>query len=145
MNKTIQTVRLGADPEVKTGSNGNKIVSFSGAVKKSYTKEGESDTAWFRYTAFGKTAEHIANYLKKGSFVLITSEVAPNDYTKDGVKHYGVNFIVQNVEFLEKRNAEGGAPAQPQAQASQPVEAPASAPVADDDAELPFNVDAFDF
>lgn len=105
MNKVIMTVTLCADPEVKTyGSDGKVLVSFNGAVNKRFKKEGEADADFFKYTAFGKTAEFIAKYFKKGSKMLITGEVNNNNYEKDGVKHYGTQILIDNVEFFGKKS-----------------------------------------
>ena len=100
MNKLIQTVTLCADPEVKTYGDGKSLVTFNGAVNKRFKKEGEPDADFFKYTAFGKTAEFISKYFKKGSKMLMTGEVQNNNYEKDGVKHYGVQIIIDNVEFF---------------------------------------------
>lgn len=103
MNKVIQTVTLCADPEVKTYGDGKTLVNFNGAVNKRFKKEGEADADFFKYTAFGKTAEFIEKYFKKGSKMLITGEINNNNYEKDGVKHYGVQILIENVEFFGKK------------------------------------------
>ena len=65
MNKVFQTVTLGKDPELKTYGDGKSLVNFTGAVNKRFVKEGEDSADWFNYTAYGKTAEFINQYLKK--------------------------------------------------------------------------------
>ena len=105
MNKVIMTVTLCADPEVKTyGNDGKTLVTFNGAVNKRFTKDGEPNADFFKYTAFGKTAEFIAKYFKKGQKMLITGEVNNNNYEKDGVKHYGTQILIDNVEFFGKKS-----------------------------------------
>lgn len=103
MNKTIQTVTLGADPEVHSYGDGKTRVTFSGAVKRRYVKEGETDTDWFKYVAFGKTADFIAKYFKKGSKMLVEGSFQNNNYEKDGTKVYGFQFIIDSVEFFGKK------------------------------------------
>ena len=103
MNKVIQVVTLGADPEIKTyGDDGKSLATFSGAVAKRFVKDGEDNVDWFKYCAFGATADFIGKYFKKGSKMLIEGEIHNNNYTKDGVKHYGVQITVNNVEFYGK-------------------------------------------
>jgi len=109
MNKVIQTVTLGKDPELKQYGDGKQMVTFSGAVQKRYVKEGEESADWFNYVAFGKTAEFISKYFKKGSKMLITGEVNNNNYEKDGVKHYGVKINIDTVEFFGSKPANGEA------------------------------------
>ena len=138
MNRTTQTVIFGGDPEVKTYGDGKTMVAFSGAVARRFHKEGETDTDWFKYVAFGKTAEFISQYFKKGSKALIEGSFQNNNYTKDdGTKVYGFQMVVDNVEFFGKKrdgNVSGGsgnddAPAeQPTTTASAPAERPAAKP-----------------
>lgn len=107
MNNTIQTVRLANDPEVstyKTKDGDKSRVSFGGYVSKRFKKDDEKDNS-FSYVAFGATADFIAKYFKKGQMALITSEVNNNNYTdKEGAKHYGVQFVVDKIEFFGKKS-----------------------------------------
>ena len=118
MNKVIQVVTLGADPEIKSYGNDNTLASFSGAVRKRFVKDGEPDADWFKYVAFGKTAEFIQKYFKKGSKALIEGEIHNNNYTdQNGNKVYGTQITINNVEFYGSKtdgNVGGGnsAPAQ---------------------------------
>ena len=138
MNKTTQTVTFGGDPEVKTYGDGKTMVTFSGAVARRFHKEGETDTDWFKYVAFGKTAEFISQYFKKGSKALIEGSFQNNNYTKDdGTKVYGFQMVIDSVEFFGKKgdgNVSGGsgngdAPAaQPTTTASAPAEQSAAKP-----------------
>lgn len=131
MNKLIQTVTLCADPEVKTyGNEGKSLVTFNGAVNKRFKKDGENNADFFKYTAFGSTADFIAKYFKKGSKMLMTGEIQNNNYEKDGVKHYGVQIIIDSVEFFGKKSdGENNAnESQPSAPANNSAPAENSAP-----------------
>lgn len=125
MNKLIQTVTLCADPEVKSYGDGKSLVTFNGAVNKRFKKEGDPDADFFKYTAFGKTAEFISKYFKKGSKMLVMGEVQNNNYEKDGVKHYGVQIIIDTVEFFGKKsdgeNAANNSQSTPAAENSSPA------------------------
>ena len=103
MNKVIQVVTLGADPEIREYGDGKTLVNFSGAVQKRYVRDGEDSADWFKYTAFGPTADFIAKYFQKGSKMLVEGEIHNNNYEKDGVMHYGVQITVNNVEFYGKK------------------------------------------
>lgn len=138
MNKVIQTVTLCADPESRPYNNGEgTIVSFNGAVNKRFVKEGEPNADFFQYTAFGKTAEFIMKYFKKGSKMLMTGEVNNNNYTdKEGKKVYGTKILIDNVEFFgtkkdnevsgDSSQANGNASATAANNTSSPAEASAS-------------------
>lgn len=108
MNKVFQTVTLGKDPELKTYGDGKSLVNFTGAVNKRFVKEGEDSADWFNYTAYGKTAEFINQYFKKGDKMLITGELTNNNYEKDGVKHYGCKINIDTVEFFGSKKAASG-------------------------------------
>ena len=105
MNQVIQVVTLGADPEIKEYSSGKNMAKFSGAVPKRYTREGENNTNWFQYVAFGATADFIEKYFRKGSKMLVVGEINNNNYTKeDGTKVYGDQIVINTVEFYGKKS-----------------------------------------
>jgi len=103
MNKVIQVVTCCADPKVSTYGDNKTRVNFNGAVAKRFKKEGENDN-FFQYVAFGATADFIGKYFKKGSKMLITGEINNNNYEKDGVTHYGVQILIDSVEFFGKKS-----------------------------------------
>lgn len=121
MNKVIQTITFCADPELKTyGSDNKPITTFNAAVNKRFKKEGQPDADFFRYTAFGKTAEFICKYFTKGSKALITGEINNNNYEKDGVMHYGNQILIDNIEFFGKK-VDGASESEGDASASKPT------------------------
>ena len=127
MNKVIQTVTLGKDPEVKTYGDGKTLVNFTGAVNKRFVKEGEDSADWFNYTAYSKTAEFVSKYFHKGDKMLITGELVNNNYEKDGVKHYGCKIIIDTVEFFgSKKSADEAKAESADAPAAETAAAPAS-------------------
>lgn len=107
MNDWKVTGRLVADPELTTFGDNKSKVTFRLANRKRFVKEGEQDSDFFTFVAFGATAEFIAKYFKKGSSILIErAEVHNNNYTKDdGTKVYGQQFIAQSVEFYGSGNS----------------------------------------
>lgn len=118
MNRVIQTVTFAVDPQTSTYGDGKTRVTFGAYVKKRFKKDGEKDNS-FQYVAFGSTADFIAKYFKKGSKALISGEINNNNYEKDGVTHYGVQILVDNVEFFgskadnESTGSNGGDTAAP--------------------------------
>ena len=111
MNKIILLARLTRDPEVRysQGENSIAIASFSIAVNRRFKREGEADADFFNCTAFGKQAEFIERYLRKGVKVLTTGRIQNDNYTnKDGQMVYSVRIMVEDIEFAESKNAQGG-------------------------------------
>ena len=109
MNKFIAMGRLTRDPETRIYGDNKTLASFSLAVDRRFKKDGEPTADFFNCTAFGKTAEVIERYIKKGTKVLIEGEIQNNNYKdKNGVKHYSMSVIVNNIEFAESKKAAEG-------------------------------------
>ena len=97
MNKTMLLGRVTKDIELKFGKDGMAIAKFSVAVNR--MKKGETD--FINCIAFGKTAETIANYIKKGSQIGIEGHIQTGSYTnKDGHKVYTTDVIVDRFDFV---------------------------------------------
>ncbi len=106
MNKVILMGRLTRDPEVSSSASGTTFARFSIAVDRRFKREGEPDADFFNCTAFGKTAEFVERYLKKGTKVVVTGRLQNNNYTnKEGQKVYDVRIMVEELEFAESKNA----------------------------------------
>ena len=102
MNKLILIGRLTKDPEIRVSGNVT-IAKFSLAVDRKYKRDGEPEADFFNCTAFNKTAEFIEKYCSKGMKMAIEGRIQNDNYEKDGVKHYGVTVIVENIEFAESK------------------------------------------
>ena len=102
MNKVIEIGRLTKDPEIITSTSGTTFARFSIAVDRRFKKEGEPEADFFNCTAFGKTAEFISAWIKKGTKVAIVGRLQNNNYTnKEGQKVYDVRIMVEEIEFAE--------------------------------------------
>lgn len=97
MLNTIQVMgRLGGDPEIKTSSKSDsKYVTFSLA-----NTPKKDETYWFNCVAFNRTAQLIADYLKKGSMAIIEGNMVPEKYEKDGKTMTSWKLIAKRVHFL---------------------------------------------
>ena len=103
-NKVQLIGNLGQNPEVKELNGGKKVAKFSLATNETYrNKAGEkvTDTQWHNLVAWGKTAEVIEKYLKKGSEVAIEGKILNRNYTdKEGVKRYVTEIQVSDLLML---------------------------------------------
>ncbi len=71
-NLVVLVGRLGRDPELSVTSGGIPLCKFSIAVDRDYKKsDGDRETDWIDIVAWRQRAEFAANYLKKGSLVLV--------------------------------------------------------------------------
>ena len=130
-NVVVISGRLTKDPELKTSQSGMSYCQFTIANSR---KKDES--SFFNFTAFGKTAEYLCNYAKKGSYVITTGSVEQRKYTnKDGVEVTGYSFTTNSADIIGgKAPQQNTAPAVPQQNP-----APAPHPVApESNEELPF-------
>lgn len=101
MNKIIITGRSTKDVELKVTPSGTNVATFSVAVKRAF-KDNESD--FFECVAYGKTAELVSKYIKKGDLFGIEGRLQTRNYTnKEGRKVYVTEIIVENVEFLQAK------------------------------------------
>lgn len=103
MNDFKCTGRLTNNPVSGTSNNEKRTsyCQFGIAIRQDWHAEGEGPSAdFFQCVAFGKTAEFIAKYFRKGSPILIKrSQIRNNNREVDGQTVYGNQIIVQEVEF----------------------------------------------
>ena len=103
MNQVQMTGRLTKDPEIKYTPSQTAYANFCIAISRGKDKEGNELTDFPNITAFGKTAELVEKYCKKGMMVGITGSVRTGSYEKDGKKYYTTNIIADRVEFMESK------------------------------------------
>lgn len=105
-NKVQLIGNLGNDPEVINLEGGSKLAKFSMATNESYKNaKGEkvTDTQWHNIVAWGKTAEIVENYLKKGNEVAVEGKLINRSYeTKDGDKRYVTEIKCSELLMLGK-------------------------------------------
>lgn len=104
VNKATLLGRLGKDPEVKYTADGTAIARFSVATTEKYKdRSGESkeETSWHSCGAFGKAAEIIGEYCKKGDLIYIEGKIAYSKRTgDDGVERYYTDIKVRDFTLL---------------------------------------------
>ena len=108
MNKVIMMGRLTRDPEVRysQGASQTAIARFSLAVDRKWKREGEPDADFFNCTVFGRQADFVEKYLRKGIKIIVAGRIQNDNYTnKKGQKVYAVQIIVDEIEFAESKNA----------------------------------------
>ena len=107
MNKIILMGRLTKDPEISSSTNGTTFARYSLAVDRRFKREGDPDADFFNCTSFGKQAEFVEKYLKKGTKVVLTGRLQNNNYTtKEGTKVYSVQIMVEEIEFAESKKGD---------------------------------------
>ena len=160
VNKVIIVGNLGRDPEIRYMPSGDAIANIAVATsyksKDKNTGEQKELTEWHRISFFGRLAEIVGQYLKKGSSVYVEGRLQTRKYTdKDGVEKYATDIIAETMQMLGGRQGMGGeggmdeggydAPPQRQAPQRQAPPAPAARPApkpapnfSDMDDDIPF-------
>ena len=109
MNKIILMGRLTRDPEVRYSDDNKAVGRFALAVDRKFKRDGGPTADFFNCTAFGKTAEFVEKYLKKGTKILLTGSIQNDNYTNGhGEQVYAMQVIVDEMEFAESKNAGSG-------------------------------------
>ncbi|MDD7267334.1 MAG: single-stranded DNA-binding protein [Lachnospiraceae bacterium] len=112
MNKVILMGRLTREPDVRygAGEGASAIARYTLAVDRRFKREGSDQTADFiSCVVFGKGAEFAEKYLHQGTKIAITGRIQTGSYTnKEGVKVYTTDVVVEEQEFAESKNAQGG-------------------------------------
>ncbi len=113
INKAFIFGRLGQDPELKALPSGTQVASFSIATNRFYKdKDGnkQEQTDWHNIVVFGRQAELVQQYLKKGDTAFIEGRIQTRSWEgQDGQKRYRTEIVADRVQFGPKTQA--GAPA----------------------------------
>lgn len=106
MNIVVLNGRLTRDPELKFGQSGKAYSRFTIAVERSFQSDKEKSTDFINCVAFGKTAEFIGEYFRKGKKILLNGKLQMNQYEADGKKFTTYIVIVDTVEFGDSKKDE---------------------------------------
>lgn len=121
MNKWMGIGRLTADPKIATAQSGTLIASYTLAVNRPRTANGQDAADFIRCKAFGKGAEFAQNYLHKGTKIAVEGRIQTGSYERDGVKRYTTDIVVDRSEFVESKQAQESS-ATPAATAPEPAD-----------------------
>ena len=109
-NKVILVGNLTADPELKKTPSGVSVTSFSIAVNRRFTKQGEqTQTDFINIVAWRQTAEFVARYFNKGKPILICGQLQTRSWTdQNGQKRYTTEVVADEATFVENKGGSGG-------------------------------------
>jgi single-strand DNA-binding protein len=130
-NKVILAGNLTRDPEVRYTPKGTAIAKLGMAINRTWKNEaGETkeEVTFVDVDAFGRTAEVISQYLKKGRPILVEGRLKFDqwDDKQTGQKRSRLGVILENFQFLDSGRGDGGGGGSSRSQASAPPSAPAS-------------------
>ena len=102
LNKALIIGNLTRDPELRSLPSGVQVATFSVATNRVWKdKEGnkQESAEFHNIVVFGRQAETTAQYLKKGSSVLIEGRLQTRSWESDGVKKYRTEIVADRVQF----------------------------------------------
>lgn len=112
MNAAVLMGRLTRDPDVRytQGPEQKAVARFTLAVDRRIRSENGPSADFISCVAFGKAAEFIEKYFRKGMKMSVTGRIQTGTYTnKEGQKVYTTDVVCNEVEFVEKKAAGEGA------------------------------------
>lgn len=116
LNKVLLYGNLTRDPELKALPNGQTVASFSVATNRTFKdKEGnrQEQNEFHNVVAFGRTADVIGQYIKKGRAIFVEGRLQTRSWDKEGVKQYRTEIVCDTFQF----GADSGAGDRPRASA----------------------------
>jgi len=143
VNKVIIIGRLGKDPDMRYAPSGTAIASFTLATNHS-TKDADGNwnqqTEWHSIKTFGRQAEFVGEYLKKGRLAFVEGRLQTSSWEdQNGQKKYRTDIVAMDVQALGSRGdseQQDSAPAETQTQPAAAPDTTDTAAVEEDD--LPF-------
>jgi single-strand DNA-binding protein len=113
VNKVILLGNIGKDPEIKVLPSGQPVANFSIATSDRYKDQQgnfQDRTEWHNITAYGKLAEIVRDYVKKGNKLYIEGRLTTRSWDdKDsGKKVYRTEIVVADLSLLSGRGEDGG-------------------------------------
>ena len=108
VNKVILVGNLGRDPELRYTTNGTPVANFTMATTDRWSDpsgEKKERTEWHRIVVWGKQAEIVGEYLRKGRQVYIEGSLQTREWTdREGGKRYTTEVRAQRVQMLGRRD-----------------------------------------
>ena len=115
LNKVILMGRLCADPEFRQTTSGIPVCRIRIAVNRPYKKDVEQQADFINVSCWRQTAEFVSRFFTKGKMIIVEGSLRNNDFTdNNGVKHYSMEVLANNVSFGESNGSsfEAGQPSQ---------------------------------
>lgn len=112
LNKVLLYGNLTRDPEVRALPSGQQVASFGLATNRSFkNKDGQQQeqTEYHNVVAFGRTAEVMGQYLKKGRPIYVEGRLQTRSWDKDGQKQYRTEIVVDSFQFGASQGGDGAA------------------------------------
>lgn len=132
---------VGRDPETRYSANGNAICNLSLATTRKWKSQDgtqNEDTEWHRITFFGRQAEIISEYVRKGNPLFVTGYLKTRKWEKDGVERYSTEIIAENFQLMARNDGTRSSDEAPAERPAKPAAKPKQQPLPGEDDDIPF-------
>lgn len=101
-NKAILIGNLTRDPELRYTPQGTAVVNITLAINRKYKsgEETKEDVAFIPVVIWGKTAEIVNQYCKKGNPLMVEGRLQARSWEKDGQKQYKTEVVAENIQLM---------------------------------------------
>lgn len=105
INSVVLVGRLTRDPELRYTPAGKAVTSFNIAVNRPFTnQQGEREADFISCVIWGRPAESLANYQKKGNLIGVDGRIQTRTYeNNEGKTVYVTEVVAESVQFLESK------------------------------------------
>ena len=108
MNHFVGIGRLTRDPNVKYTQSVKAYASFTLAIDRRRSADGNQQADFIQCVAWEKTAEVISQYCTKGKKIAVEGRIQTRSYEQDGNKRYVTEVVVQSMEFCDGKSGKTG-------------------------------------
>ena len=110
VNRVIIIGNVGQDPETRYLPSGEAVTNLSVATSESWNDKNSGErkdrTEWHKVVAFGKLAEIISEYARKGSKIYLSGSLRTRKWEKDGQTHYTTEIVAKEMQLLDRKEAQ---------------------------------------
>lgn len=110
LNRATLIGHVVRDPEIISTQSSGNIAKLSIATSEEYkdrnTGERKKKTEYHNLVSFGKLADIICKFVKKGMLLYAEGHLQTNEYEKDGIKRYSTSIILSEIKMLSPKNPE---------------------------------------
>lgn len=101
MNKVVLIGTLVKDVELRYTKKSVPVASYTIAINTKYGEKQETD--YINITTWGRSAEFVSKYFGKGQPIAITGRLKNKNYESNGVKHYSMEVVTEEIDFVGSR------------------------------------------
>ena len=107
INKCVLIGYITKDPQLRRTAQGEAVTSFTLAVNRNYSKDGQQQADFINCIVWRKLAENVERYCSKGSFVGVEGRIQTRNYENNkGQRIYVTEIVCDSVQFLETKKEE---------------------------------------